>query len=97
MPLPGQPSAVAHKKGRVQSQDPEKTTLGKNAASQLLLAAANRMRQCARVLCGRTAEAPWLFQPYDEQQLGDLLVRALLQMPEFAGEPHAKVVKAIKL
>lgn len=47
-PLPGQPAAEAYKRGRVQSQDPEKSTIGKKTADQLSLPAANQFRQWRR-------------------------------------------------
>ena len=95
-PQPGQAPPENYKKGRIRSLEHQKTSLRQQTAGQLFLKAANRMRVCMRLLCSRRTEAPWQFHAYEQQQLGGVVARAILQMLEAAEETHAKVVKATK-
>ena len=92
---PGQPAAKAFKKGRAQTEDPQKSRAGQNAAELLPLGAQSLMRRWARVLFSRKAEAPWEFHAHTEQRLWDILLRGLLLRPELAGESSAKLENAV--
>ena len=93
---PGAPSAKAYKKGRIQSQDPDKSKLGQRTAKLLPLDSQRPLHLWTRSLCGRYAEAPWQFHSFKDQPLRDLLIRGLLRMPELAGETYAKVGTSVE-
>ena len=65
-------------------------------AKQLSRRADNVMRFWTRTMCSRTAEAPWTFHDYTQQQLWDPIVRGLLQMTELAGETYGTVSTAVR-
>ena len=95
-PAPGAPAAKVYKKGRVQSDDPSKSKVGQRTAKLLPTDSHTPLHDWTRSLFGRDAEAPWLFRPFEDQPLKKLLVKGLLQRPEFAGENGSKVEHGVK-
>ena len=96
MPPPEAPAAKAYKKGRVQSDDPNKSKVGQRTAKLLPSDCHPALHEWTRSLFGRDAEAPYLFRTFDKQPLKNLLVKGLLQKPEFSGETGAKVITGVK-
>ena len=95
-PVSDTASRVVQLWGRMQSQDPSKSKLGQRIAKQLPLGSQGPLHSYTRSMCSREAEAPWLFKPFQDQPLTELLIRALLQRPELADETPDKVEAAVK-
>ena len=55
---PSKPAAKVFKKGRVQTEDPQKTSAGRNTAELLPLGAQNLLRRWVCTLFSRKNEAP---------------------------------------
>ena len=65
-------------------------------AKELSRAAIDIMHFWTRAMCSRTLEAPWTFHDYAQQQLGDCLIRGLLQITVLAGVSYGTVSTAVK-